>query len=133
SGYDLTKPMFLYTYGEWTKKEGVAKIEPGQPGAKMLVSEDARLTVTRARNADAYIYTRQTFTDFPDYYAFNAGFQGGYRLTNVNPQIKDLAWSSGARLIDYKNAKGHKLQAALYLPANYEPGKKYPMLVAIYE
>jgi dipeptidyl aminopeptidase/acylaminoacyl peptidase len=133
AGVDLTKPLYIGTYGEWTKKEGVAKVEPGQPGAKTLFSEDARFNITKAREADTYIYTKQTFTNFPDYYAFNPGFQGGYRLTNVNPQIKDLAWSSGTRLIDYKSAKGDKLQGALYLPANYEPGKKYPLLVTIYE
>ena len=37
------------------------------------------------------------------------------------------------RLINYTSAKGDKLQGALYLPANYEPGKKYPLLVTIYE
>ena len=37
------------------------------------------------------------------------------------------------KLINYTSAKGDKLQGALYLPANYEPGKKYPMLVTIYE
>jgi dipeptidyl aminopeptidase/acylaminoacyl peptidase len=51
----------------------------------------------------------------------------------VNPQMKGLAWSSGTRLIDYRSAKGDRLQGALYLPANYQPGKKYPMLVTIYE
>jgi dipeptidyl aminopeptidase/acylaminoacyl peptidase len=131
--FDLTKPMYFGTYGEWTKKESIAKVEPGQPGAKMLMSEDALFNITKARNADTYIYTRQTFTDFPNYYVFNPGFQSGYQITNVNPQIKDLAWSSGTRLIDYKSAKGDKLQGALYLPANYEPGKKYPLLVMIYE
>jgi len=44
-----------------------------------------------------------------------------------------VAWSAGARLVDYTSAKGHKLQAAMYLPANYEPGKKYPTVVYIYE
>ncbi len=37
------------------------------------------------------------------------------------------------RLVDYVTEKGDSLQGALYLPANYEPGKKYPMLVTIYE
>ena len=37
------------------------------------------------------------------------------------------------KLINYTSAKGDKLQGALYLPANYEPGKKYPLLVTIYE
>ncbi len=65
---------------------------------------------------------------------FNPGFAGGYQITDVNPQMKDLAWSSGTRLIEYKNSKtGQRLQGALYLPANYEPGKKYPLLVTIYE
>jgi dipeptidyl aminopeptidase/acylaminoacyl peptidase len=36
-------------------------------------------------------------------------------------------------LINYTSAKGDKLQGALYLPANYQPGKKYPLLVTIYE
>lgn len=31
------------------------------------------------------------------------------------------------------NTKRQKMQAALYLPANYEPGKKYPTIVYIYE
>jgi dipeptidyl aminopeptidase/acylaminoacyl peptidase len=37
------------------------------------------------------------------------------------------------RLVDYTSDKGAKLQAALYLPANYEPGKSYPTIVYIYE
>ena len=42
------------------------------------------------------------------------------------------AWGK-AELIDYKNSKGDRLQGALYYPANYEAGKKYPMIVQIYE
>jgi dipeptidyl aminopeptidase/acylaminoacyl peptidase len=97
------------------------------------VFDDARFNITRARDADVYLYTRQTFTEFPNWWAFNPGFNGGYRLTDANPQMKELAWSSGARLIDYTSAKGDRLQGALYLPANYEPGRKYPLLVTIYE
>ena len=36
-------------------------------------------------------------------------------------------------LVDYTSAKGDKLQAALFLPANYEKGKSYPTVVYIYE
>jgi dipeptidyl aminopeptidase/acylaminoacyl peptidase len=132
-GIDLSQPLYVSTYGEWTKKEGVARIDPGQPGAKSVVLEDARISVIKARDADTYLYTHQTFTEFPDYWVFNANFTPGYRITDVNPQIKDFAWSSGTRLINYVSAKGDKLQGALYLPANYEPGKKYHMIVTIYE
>ena len=36
-------------------------------------------------------------------------------------------------LVDYTSDKGDKLQAALFLPAGYEKGKKYPTIVYIYE
>ena len=36
-------------------------------------------------------------------------------------------------IINFKNKDGKPLQGALFYPANYEPGKKYPMIVYIYE
>ncbi len=54
-------------------------------------------------------------------------------MTDANPQQKDFLWTSGVRLVDYTSTRGEKLQAALWLPANYEAGKKYPTLVYIYE
>jgi dienelactone hydrolase len=133
TGIDLTQPLYIGTYGEWTKKEGLSRVDPGQPGAKSLFFDDAKYNITKARDADAFIYTRQTFTDYPNYFAFGPGFKDGYQLTDANPQQKDLAWSSGTRLVNYTTAKGDKLQGALYLPADYQPGKPYPMLVTIYE
>lgn len=130
---DLSKPLYIGTYGEWTKKEGVSRVDPGQPGAKTILFEDARFAITKAKNADIYAFARQTFTEFPDFWVSGGDFKNPRRLTDANPQVKELAWSSGTRLVNYTSEKGDKLQAAMYLPANYEPGKKYPMLVTIYE
>ncbi|NUQ11506.1 MAG: S9 family peptidase, partial [Gemmatimonadaceae bacterium] len=133
SGIDLSKPLYFGTYGEWTKKEGLSRVDPGKAGAERLVFDTARFNVIKARDADTFLYTRQNFTEYPNWNVFTNGFRDGYRITDVNPQMKDIAWSSGTRLIDYRSDKGDRLQAAMYLPANYEPGKKYPMLVTIYE
>jgi dipeptidyl aminopeptidase/acylaminoacyl peptidase len=132
-GVDLSKEMYFGMYGERTKKEGVAKVDPSKPGAQVLVWEDARFNFQKAREADVYVYTKQTAIDFPNYYVTTADLKGGRQITDANPQQKEFAWTSGVRLINYTSAKGDKLQGALYLPANYEPGKKYPMLVTIYE
>ena len=35
--------------------------------------------------------------------------------------------------MNYSNKRGDKLQMMLTYPANYEPGKKYPMVVYYYE
>src|SRR5262249_61695104 len=91
------------------------------------------LNVAQAKEADVYLYTRQTSVDYANSYVANADFNGGRKITDVNPQQSEFAWSSGVKLINYTSAKGDKLQGALYLPANYQPGKKYPLLVTIYE
>jgi dipeptidyl aminopeptidase/acylaminoacyl peptidase len=132
-GIDLDKPLYFGTYGEWTKKEGLSRVDPGKAGAQQLVFDTARLNVLKARDAETFVYTRQNFTEFPNYHVFSNGFRDSYRITDVNPQMKELSWSSGTRLIDYRSDKGDRLQAALYLPANYQPGRKYPLLVTIYE
>ena len=132
-GIDLTKPLYFAAYGERTKKEGLARVEPGKTGATMRLWGDAKIGVVKARKADTFLYTRQTVVDFPDYYVTDASLAPGRRITDANPQQKSIAWSAGARLIDYTSAKGAQLQAAMYLPANYEPGKKYPTIVYIYE
>lgn len=133
TGIDMSKPLFIGTYGEWTKKEGVSRVDPNTTGAKTMLFEDARFGIQKARDADTFVYTRQTFVDYPNFWVSGGDFKGGYQVTDVNPQIKELAWSSGTRLINYTSDKGVKLQAAMYLPANFDPKKKYPMLVTIYE
>jgi dipeptidyl aminopeptidase/acylaminoacyl peptidase len=132
-GIDLSKPLYVSMYGERTKKEGLAVVNAAQPGAKPLVWEDAKYAFARARDADTWVFTRQTVKEFPDYWVTTSTFATPRRLTTANPQQTGYAWSSGARLVDYVTDKGDSLQGALYLPANYEPGRKYPTVVYIYE
>ena len=51
----------------------------------------------------------------------------------MRPQVAAFDWSAGSMLINYTSDKGDKLQAALFLPANYEKGKSYPTVVNFYE
>ena len=133
-GYDLAKPLYLDVYSEWTKKDGIGIIEPGKSGVKRLMWDEAVYgAVIKAKKADVYLYTRQTYKDPPDYYVTDASLTNGKRLTNLGAGQEKFLWSSGTILVDYTSAKGDKLQAALHLPANYEKGKTYPMVVNFYE
>jgi len=133
-GIDLSKPMYVETYGERTKKEGLVTVDAMKGGTRTLAWEDAKVDYRKARDADVWAYTRQSFVMFPDWYVADAGLANERRMTDANPQQKDVAWSAGARLIDYTcDNNGDKLQGALFLPAGYEEGKKYPTLTYIYE
>ena len=135
---DLDKPQYLAALGETTKKAGIGRIEKGRPGVTMLLWDDAGFGgLAKAERADVFIYTRDTFKDYPDYYATDATLKNGRRITEANPQQEEFLWSDGSILLEYKmdpkSGMDKTLQAALFLPANYEKGKRYPTLVYYYE
>jgi dipeptidyl aminopeptidase/acylaminoacyl peptidase len=133
-GVDLTKPQYFLTLGEWTKKGGVARVAPGASGAEMLRWDDAGYgRLMKAKRADTFVFARETSADFPDLHVAGASLKEARRLTEGRTQAAAFTWSAGPRLVDYTSDKGKRLQAALYLPANYEPGKRYPTIVYIYE
>ncbi|MCC7055294.1 MAG: S9 family peptidase [Gemmatimonadaceae bacterium] len=133
-GIDLAIPLFLETYGERTKQEGLVAVDAVRGGVRVMSREDAKVDYRRARDADTWVYTRQSFVRFPDFYAADGGLRNERRLTDANPQQAEVAWSAGARLVSYKcDNDGDNLQGALFLPAGYEEGKRYPTLTYIYE
>lgn len=139
-GADLSKPQYFSAMAEWTKKQGYAVLEPGKTGVTPLLWDDAAFArVVKAKKSDVWIYSRETPASSPELYASDAQLAHGRQLTRTQTEVDPFLWSAGSRLIDFtndkpgKNGKGEHLQAILHLPANYEPGKQYPMIVYIYE
>ena len=131
-GIDTSEPLLLSAYGEWTKKSGWYELRPGgEP--RPLIWADAMLgSVEKAKKADRVAFTRQTFEEFPDVWVSDTDFRSPRKVTDANPQLAEFAWGRRV-LVDYENSKGQKLQGTLALPANYEPGRRYPMIVYFYE
>lgn len=133
-GIDLSKPQYFSAMSEWTKRAGYGVLEPGKLGLNMLLWEDAAITgLQKADKGDTWIYRRETPTEAPQVFVTDATLKNARKIVDMAPEAESLAWSAGAQLIDFKNAKGERLQASLYLPANYEKGKSYPTIVYIYE
>lgn len=53
------------------------------------------------------------------------------RLTDTNPQVKDLALGR-TEALRWKSRDGMEVEGLLLYPVNYEPGKKYPLLVYVH-
>jgi dipeptidyl aminopeptidase/acylaminoacyl peptidase len=131
-GVDLSKSHLLQAENLHTRDTGFYRLEPGaQP--KLLVMGARRYGVpTRAKNANVYILTVQTFYDFPDYYVTGPDFHELKRVTDINPKVREFNWGK-AELIHYSSADGTPLSGILIKPENFDPSKKYPMVVYIYE
>jgi dipeptidyl aminopeptidase/acylaminoacyl peptidase len=128
---DLSKPMLLSAYGQWTKTAGFYRLENGQ--MNRLVYEDKSYgNPTRAKNADRFLYTIETFRDFADYHVSGPDFASPRQVTDAIPWQEEYRWGD-TMLIDYTNKDGVRLQAVLAIPDGYQTGQKLPMLVDFYE
>jgi hypothetical protein len=143
---DPSQPVWLDLYGRWTKKYGYARLDPPDgvgsdhaPGGfstagpqRLLFVDKNAGGLARAENADVFAYTLQGFDDSPDYFAGGPDLAGARQVTRTNPFQADFAWGR-SRLIDYDCEFGPRVQGALFYPAGYEPGRRYPMITYVYE
>ena len=130
--YDPDEPLYYTTYGEWTKKAGYARAEPGDEPEMLIWDDKSFGRLLKADDADVFVFRQERFEDSPDYFVAGADLSNARQVTTTNPFQGDFAWGR-AELIDYENEWGRPLQGALIYPADYEPGRQYPMLVYYYE
>ena len=133
-GIDFSKPVYLSLYGEWTKKAGFGRIQAGKKGVENLVWEDASFSgLNKLKDHDLFYFSKTTQQTPRNFFVAGANLNDAKQHTDSNPQRKNFKWSSGVRLVEYKDKEGRRLQGALYLPAGYIEGKKYPTIVYMYE
>ena len=100
---------------------------------KRLMMGDKRFgTPSKADAADVYVFTREDFGEYPDLWVSDTAFGNMRKMSDVNPQQAGYAWGS-ADLVQYNSLDGMPLQGILVKPADFDPMKKYPMIVYFYE
>lgn len=133
---DRETPLVVSTFGLRSKKSGYARIAPGAPSGSSVTSLtwlDKRVDrLAKAKKADRHAYVVQAFDDSPDYYVGGESLADAKQVSATNPFMPEYAWGR-AEVVDYKSAQGRALQASVFYPAGYQPGKRYPMVVYMYE
>lgn len=129
---DLSKPVYMSVFGEWTKKSGYAQIKPGGDVTRLVWLDKNVGSLAKAKDGEVYRYIKQDYDDSPDIFISGADLKNAKQVTATNPFQSDYTWGR-SELIEYVTDKGRRLQGALFYPAGYEPGKKYPMIVYNYE
>jgi dienelactone hydrolase len=87
----------------------------------------------KPKNADGpLVITAQRFDEFPNLWVCDPDFANVKKVTDANPQQADYIWGR-SELIDFVNSDGKPLRAILTKPENFDPTKKYPLMVYIYE
>lgn len=130
---DLSKPLYLQSFNERTKSDGLYLLNAGK-GVNMLADvPDYSVRISAmAGDGKSCLFIKQNFSTYPDLWFGKTDFKKALRLTDINPQQKQYNWGT-AKLVEWKNYEGKQNQGVLYVPGDYDSTKAYPMIVDFYE
>lgn len=132
-GFAANEKLLLSSVNERDKSEGFWTARAATPGVVRLLEEPRKFTVVaKAKRSDTLLYTRESYEEFPDLWTAATDLGSPRKLTALNPQIGEFAWGT-AELVEWTSAGGVPLQGVLIKPGNYEPGRRYPVIVYFYE
>lgn len=125
--------LMLVGFYEGNKHASVMKMKYGPNKASELISGNYRIrNFQKARDANSLIYSLENFQTFPDLLASDLNLKKSTRISDVNPQQKDYNWGS-IELVYWNSLEGEKMEGMLVKPENFDPNKKYPLMVNFYE
>ncbi len=130
---DPAKPMLLDAVNEETRDAGFYRdrVNGGLPELLLLAAKDFN-NPTKAKDADVLLLTAARFDEFPDLWITGSNFRDLKRVSDGDAQRAPFKWGT-AELVRFKNADGIPLKGLLLKPENFDPARKHPMIVYIYE
>jgi dipeptidyl aminopeptidase/acylaminoacyl peptidase len=126
------KTLWFKTLDPETLAEGIAWVTISGSQPKQLIREDFAINHLAVTKRGELLYTTQTMSIPENLWAFDPSSGRKHQLTDTNAQIRNMTMGS-ARLLNWKSQDGQDLKGILLLPVGYQEGKKYPVIVWVYE
>ena len=123
-------------FNEWTKASGYAygSMDSAMTPDEIVMRDMSLNGLSKAEDSDRIMVRMSTYEEYPEVYvADNIDMEGLTKLTDLDSQEDPYNWGTN-ELIEFESGyDGETMQAILYKPENFDPNKKYPMIVYFYE
>jgi len=125
--------LWLLVQDEATKQWGYYKknIASNKAPQRAVLAPMGYSQLVQAKNANVFLYTKSSVRQSADLYV-SRDLAHDTQLSTINLQQKDYNWFT-AELTHWTTPKGYAATGVLYKPENFDPAKKYPMVVYFYE
>ena len=126
--------IYLRVFDEVTKENGLASFQwvPKKLNLKTLAfGEYTYDGLRKAKKAPVFTYQRGNLQEQMDLYVTDFG-KSTEKLTAINPQQKDYNWAT-VELYHWTTFDGKTLDGLLFKPEDFDPAKKYPVMIYFYE
>jgi len=86
----------------------------------------------KAKNKNIYMFSREAYDLFPDIWVGSGLLNDRKQISDVYPEMKDFEWGKSERCT-FTNSDGDEIKGYIIKPEGFDPDKKHPLLVYIYE
>ncbi len=113
-------------YGYYTRsKKGVMK--------KLIMEDNYTVDyLNKCKESNVITFVKSNASESPNLWVTFDNFKTSKKLTDVNPQQGDYNWVT-CESVYWTSKDGKDIEGILYKPENFDPNKKYPMVVYFYE
>jgi dipeptidyl aminopeptidase/acylaminoacyl peptidase len=142
--FQRTDPEFLFIksngdelltmFNDITKQGGYFSINLSKASdLKLLVKGDnIYSSLIKARNSDKLIWQKESYKEYRDLWVSDFNLTNAKKLSEANPQMSRYKWGS-IELVKWVDFNRDSVEGLLYKPENFDPSKRYPMMVYFYE
>lgn len=125
--------IWLSAFNNTTKENGFYKKNiADHKNPELVVMEKMKYSdLSKAKDIERYIFDKGSYVNSPDVY-ISTDMKTQVKLSNTNPQQQNYNWGT-AELVKWTTPKGFNAEGILYKPEDFDPAKKYPMIVYFYE
>lgn len=127
--------LYLSVFNYVTREAGYSAlkgVQSADPEGLMIDKCSFSGIITKSRKADRIIWQRASFKESPELYLSDMNFREPLKISVSNPQQSKYNWLT-AELFEWTSFDNQKLQGILYKPEDFDPSRKYPMIVYFYE
>lgn len=126
--------LLLTAFDKTTKERGYFTLAAGikQAPVKRILAGFTFSGLSKAKDAQVYIFQKSNFNTSPNLYVTSNLWKTEQELSDINPQMLDYNWGT-SELVKWTTTAGIPAEGILYKPENFDPKKKYPLLIYFYE
>lgn len=123
--------LLLSVFDNTTKEKGFYELS--KKGLKSLIVDKYTFSnPVKAKNKEVYGFTKSNFNTSPDLYVTSNQWRTSEKLSDINPQMREYNWGT-AELVSWTTFDGKPTQGIVYKPEDFDPNKKYPVMIYFYE
>ncbi|MCD4769676.1 MAG: prolyl oligopeptidase family serine peptidase [Bacteroidales bacterium] len=126
--------IHITAFNYHTKESGLFSVRINKPADpdKIVMNNFSYRSFIKAKDDNRIIFQKGNYVNYPELYVSDMRLNNQIKISVTNPQQCECNWGTN-ELVKWRSFDGKMLQGILYKPEDFDPSKRYPMIVYFYE